>query len=293
MTLEEALVEVYEATDEQSDLEIRSGGVVSLATTGSLRLQGLLKRAQNAIALWKFPGGRRLRFRFMHDSALVAPQVLAATFDSGGSFPGNVAGLIAPVVTTNQLSGATLFVDDLPFPVVSNTSSSVTVAKTFADDPIDSDASFTWQKLTVAVAGKDIIQVTGIYDIENEVQLERAGDKERFASGMLEKGLPASYLPVVGGLLFDVCPEESTYFKVYFQRYPIMPAALASSFELPEAFHDAVCEYAKYTANMRIGKSESAQMAWGRLQSLMASLRQEADLEEDSIDKGVEVTAWL
>lgn len=291
MTLEEALLEVYEATDEQSDLDIYDGASVSLTAAGSVRIRRLLDRAQNAIAVWKFPGGRRLRFRFMQDTLITATAPATYKADSGGSFPGSSV-LLTTAVTNDLLRDAVaLFADGSTMQVVTNVGGTVQMAGTVAADPADQDLVFMWQQLAVTPpAGKRLIQVTGLYDVADGVELERAGDRDRMWGPTL--AVPTAYRPVAGGVLLDAVWNEARFYRVAYQRLPMMPTTLGGSFELPEAFHDAVVEYAKYTACMRIGKSESAQMAWSRVQMMLASLRQEADLEEDLVDRSFEVASW-
>lgn len=295
MTLSEALVEVYEGTDEQSDWDIYTGSAVDLTKTGSVRIARLLKAAQRAVAVWKFPDGRRLRFRCTTDELIAAPTVSANIVDSGGTYPGNTLPLVTPVVAS-ALERKTLFVGDAAdaYPVVSNTTNAAVVAIKVESDPADEAIVISSQRWDLTMpTGKELIQVVGLWDIGEDHALLRAKDQERFDGGALELDRPTRYVPTATGVIFDVCPDEaSIYYRVLFQRHPLMPTTADASFELPLAFHDAIVEHAKYSALMRIGKSESAQMAWARLQSIMASIRQEADLEEDFVDRSLEVTSW-
>lgn len=293
MTLEEALVEVYESTDEQSDLDIYSGGVVSLTTAGSVKIKAWLERAQNTISVWKFPGGRRLRFRFMQDTMLAATAPVTYKIDSGGTFPGSTIDVISsPAISSDSLRDAVaLFADGTLMEIVTNTGNALAMAGEVATDPADENLVIMSRSLVVTPPGsKRLIQVTGVYDLEQDLVLERAGDRDRLWT--VELAQPSSYKPVPGGIMFDSVWNEAKFYRIAFQRWPVMPTTLAGTFEVPLALHDAVVEYAKYTANMRIGKTESAQMAWARVQSILASVRQEADLEEDLVDRTFEVTSW-
>jgi len=141
MTLEEALIEVYESTDEQSDLDIYNGGsTVDLSCRGSLRIQGLLQRAQDAVSVWKFPGGRRLRFRFMNDSVILAPTIQSFEANSGGTFPGFALSLSSPAAPAAAPSNDSLrdlfcLIGTELYPVVTNVGLAVSVAKEIATDP--------------------------------------------------------------------------------------------------------------------------------------------------------------
>lgn len=302
MTLGEAIVEVYESTDEQSDVDIGSKTAVDVSKSGSIKIMAYLKQAQDAISTWRRQDGRRLRFRSLVDEDLLRYSVVEnIIINSGGTFPSYSARIVAApgggTIVASSLAGLSMFFADLSlvYPVVNNTSSVATLAKEVSAAEgaliVGEEPVFSGQKwIPTLPNSKRLIQVVGVFDIDDEVQLERTSERDRFSSGMLKAGRPTKYIPIKGGVLFDICPEESIYYRVMYQRYPTMPTTIGQSFELPDQFHDPICEYAKYAMNMRIGKSENAMLALNRCNSIIMSLRLENDIEEDMIQRSFEVT---
>lgn len=287
MTLEEALIEVYEATDEQSDLNIYDGtGSVSMNMTGSKRIAELLRRAQNAISVWKFPSGRRLRFRIGTKSIVKMATPIDFEFAPLGPTTLQVVGAQDPAQLPDI---STIFIDGAAYPVLAWAGGIVTLA---IPHGLTGTIVAPWATQYVDLGVNDLIGVIGVYDTVDRFALGRGSDYDNFTDGAFAQGTPASYTPTASGFVLDVCPSDARTYIVRYQRYPKFPQALSDSFELPVSTHDAICEYAKYTANLRIGKSEAAQMAWSKTLSLLSSIRLEADMEEDFVEREVEVTKW-
>jgi len=290
MTLEEAIVEVYEATDEQSDLDPYVSGTMSLTTTGATRIMGLLNRAQDAIATWKFPNGRRLRFRCLEDTAVVTmtvPTYNAVSDSTDGivTFAGGFDG------TGNAYAGWIALHDDSPYVIVGSNVDSITIAGPTLPVVTAADAvKLTKQYWSLKGDGADVtmpwrlIEVVEMYDIGNDMPLSVGLSRDRGAMTTLGAGDVGEWVNAQKGVRFDVAPDATVHFIVRGYRYPTAVAALSDAFEIPEAFHEAICEYAKYTANSRIGKIDNAAMAWARCEKLMFSLRTEDDIESDFLE---------
>lgn len=288
MTLEEAIVEVYTRTDEQSDLDPYVGGVVSLAAPGALLIRNALNQAQRVVSTWKFPNGIRIRFRANHKEALVYssyPAVTILGWDLNKTLTWNV-----PNATDNayRLGVLELTIGGASYEylILESTATTCLIDAVPPSDPsgVVGNVRFTRfiPNSTVGWTSPHFITPIEFLDIKSRSLLTRGTSKDSFSSSLMNSGTPSQWNVDGPFVVFDAAPQEVRYYLMRYYGYPTEVVNLTDSFELPEAFHEAIVQWACWWAYRRISENTSAYAQMRTLSDLMILLRTETDFNQDT-----------
>ncbi len=288
MTLSDVIIEVYEGSDEQSDLSPYATGLVSLDAPGSLRIRRAVVRAQDTIATWKLANGHRIRFRELEDIAYGNFRVF--TGQEGGTsradmFSGDLHS--TEIDCTGRIlrldDGSTYFIarhDALsmypatPIPVLKLTDTARNYSvhtQRWEFSGADRNSLIPWR----------MIELLSVVDTVTQRPLTLGEQGERYFGNLKTVGIPQSFVKFGTGLIFDVAPLDTRTYVIRGVRYPNETTSLTGELELPRAFHDAIVAHATHWALGRIGEGTRQITTWNKLDRLMATLRTQADFESD------------
>jgi hypothetical protein len=288
MTFEDAIIEIYESSDEQSDLSPYTGSLVDLASEGAKRIRRAIVRAQDAIATWKLPNGHRVRFRELEDSALVSIPVVGG--DAQDLDDVNRVGIVPALRgDVTPYAGRVLrFTDDgSTYFIVASTLAALTVApalpanaggraftihtRSWIFNGLRANCALPWR----------LIETIDLTDTQTQRVLGLSTVPTRFSETMRSVDVPTTFVKSGNGIILDSAPIDARVYVLRAMRYPNEPAELADELELPRAFHDAIVIHATHWALGRIGEGSRQIAVWNKLDRLMMTLRTQTDLETD------------
>lgn len=288
MTLEEAILEVYTRTDEQSDLDPYVGGVVSLTAPGALLIRNALNQAQRVISTWKFPNGVRMRFRANRRESLVYslyPSVTILGWDSNKTLTWAVAGAADSAyrfgVLELEISGTSY-----EYLILDSTATTCLIGAAPPSDPSGIVGNVRLSRYEPNVSpgwiADDYISPIEFLDISSRTILSRGQSRDSFSTSLLNSGSPSQWTIDGPFVVFNAAPQEQQYFLMRYYGYPAEVTSLTDSFALPEAFHEAIVQWACWWAYRRISENTSAYAQMRTLSDLMSILRTEADFDQDT-----------
>lgn len=288
MTLDAALQEVFDTTDRQDDLD-------PATAQGRARLVSALTRAAAIVATWRFPDGYRLHFRALEDEAYVTLGVRTGIVQMHD----DRTFTLETADAGRQLVGWSLAVPDAQYEglIVAQVGAAVTVAEApTAAAPL----TFETYRLSHAVwqygAGGDELAIApepvetiGLFDVARQTDLTMAHDLERMRATRAAQGTPSQFSKFRHGFVLDASPDAETLLLVSYVHYPQVGTLGTDALcELPEAFHEAIVQWARYWAFDRGGDVLAAQTALSKLEKDMRGLRSEEDLGSDYVDARID-----
>lgn len=288
MTLEEAIFEVYTRTDEQSDLDPYVGGVIELASSGAALIQRALNQAQRVISTWKFPNGTRIRFRVNQREALVHtlyPSVTILAWDLNKTLTWNV-----PEAANNHYKFGVLELtiggSKYEFLILNSTATTCLVDKVPVSDPSGIVGNIRFSRYEPNVSEgwtmPFLINPIEIFDVESRTLIPRGTAKDTFSTLIMNAGTPTQWNPDGSYIIFNSAPQEVRYLNIRYFGYPPELTQLTDTFYLPEAFHEAIVQWACWWAYRRISENASAYAQLRTLNDLMSTLRTEVDFDHDT-----------
>lgn len=283
MTLEEAIVEVYERTDEPSDLNPYTAGVIDIATEGAQKIQAALNQAQRVISTWKFADGRRIRFNCTRGECTVYsayPSVTILGWDGARTLTWAVAGAAADAYRLGVLE-----LNGSEYLILSSTAVSCVIDTVLTADPSGLIGNVRFSRyapnISTGWVAPEYINPFEFIDLSSKTAISRGTGKSTFTSGIMSAGAPSEWNLDGKFVVFNSAPQEVAYYLMRYNKYPTPCTALSDEFELPEAFHEAVVQWACWWSYRRAGENSSAYAQLRTLSDLMNVLRTEADFDQD------------
>lgn len=313
MTILEMVQDVFEALGEPSDLEYRDVDTLqpNTASEGWKRFMRVFNNAQTAIATWKFPEGRQLRFRSLEDVANFKTQHLEATLNpltpyiddtfllseitldnNIKSYVGwllEVPGATTPMyrgrITSATPDGASgFFITLSPAPqhslIAPMTGVYLYSREYFFKDVAGSIPPFIGPVVPYDGNNGMPLEVLDVEDVSHETEVTFTSRHETFIQSVPALGVPTQYYKLANGLRFDVWPEDEINYSVRYFRAP-RPFGVDTNqvCELPVNFHQCVALHALWWGYRRMQENNSAYSTKRDLDDMLRRLRTEFDLE--------------
>lgn len=305
MTVEDLLVEVFEALGEPSDLYIYDGaGAVDLTQSGSIRILKWVNRAYKRIVNWKFPNGSQVRFPMQSGEVFFKTKVISGTAVSGaagyieldssvGTEADRYNGWVLKI-TGGTGSGQVRLIVDFD-----------TARLAYVDHDFDTtpDATSTyelykrryWFREATAMDVDEnipmspvnqVASVLKISDPTNSVELTDAGRIEDFADNSLAYGTPCSYVDLGESILFDVAADEEIWFRLEYSKIPDSLTALTDEPKVPVTFHEPIALYAQWLGLRRSQEWGGAYSTKRDIEDLMQTLKTSLEMSFERKDIG-------
>lgn len=312
MTLEEMMVDVWEALGDETDLDpYDAAGDVSVTTAGGAKLVDALNRAQTVVAHWKDPStGALVRFRELlgemyFEHGVATGQVQSLATDSQ-------VGLVASTNTdyVDRYNGWALKIGNEIRMVMDTAVSGGVVVVTVNDDfdaATDEDdwtlmkrfsyilpAGHAWASDHIVLPTSsdlhlgegNLILPLRITDMERGRELIPAKRSDDFITRYLTEGDPQRWYFFGKKLYFDVAPSENRWFHMEYYRNPVEMAAASDEPEIPETFHYAMVLWAIEWGYRRNGESNEKYSTKRDFLDFMRSTKTPDDMEPERVNFG-------
>jgi hypothetical protein len=315
MNVEEMIIEVYENLGEPSDLSPYSDSptdeTFSITEDGSVRILKWLNRAFKRIVAWKTKAGHRPRFPSMEDTVIFKSVVY-----DGTSLGGDSTYLILPASdddgntignTDDQYnewiveidggtgSGQTRLIVDY-----AGSGRQATVHPVFNTVP-DITSTFKlykrWFKfMTAGVTGANenialspktqMLSPLMLKDVENEIEIKRDDRVSSQAGALTEPGDPTVYILFGNRIWFNRAPDEEMYFILEYLKIPADLALSTDVPDIPEAFHEAIVDWATRYGLKRNQEYQSAYSLKRDVEDAMTMIIDSYEMSTERLDAG-------
>jgi hypothetical protein len=292
MTAQEAIIEVYEAIGEPSDLPIYdAGGAFSIVAEGSIRILAALNRAQDYVSTYRVRGVKPKYFRCMEGAATFEPVTVSGTL---GAQTSPYKTILLPAAfdasATGRFDGWTyddgVEVRRVLRHVNVGGVSSIVLDKALPATPEARVVTLRQTKFRLGsgvdevAVGRNVLDVIRLFDLETNGELERVEDSVSISTLVAGVGTPGSYIKQRQGFTFDIAADDARSFEVHFYAYPAEVVAAADEFALPEAFHTPIVLWASWWGFRRYMETTQAYATKRDFQDMMATLVDEVDAED-------------
>ena len=310
MTLNDAIIKLYEGTDEQSDrVPYNTLGNVDLTLVPTRALMESLKEALRIVSTWRTQDGRRLRFKmgegekmylspatgreasavqmgYILDAASpVCPSrvvILPATFSAEDDFYKGWTIALGGLVGEDSSPLKTSI-------VMSSTGSTLTLVDVIQTSDIDShdlpQMPFTLHPRCVPLSSlglEEYIAMRSLADMNTKTDLTPTKDFSYGLSTMGSISVPTSYRISGSWVYFDACLPEQRVYLVRYWKYPELPGVGTEELPLPGVVHEAIVLIAKWMEFRRIGQTADGLECWRGAAELLNRIRTDNDIERDS-----------
>lgn len=309
MTLERIVVEAYEALGEPSDLSPYGAtyGTIDTTSAGWARFVRIVNEAALALAMWKWPNGRQIRYRFTEDVTFMRSNSITGTLSSvsGGSVV--MSGLLGGqnlyvgryvVGGTSGATGLVLWSHDTSLLLTKVTGTFVNgetarmyqreFAFTAVTDGYDPEVVYGIPYLVERGAPIDVIQVL---DLAADTILDETVRTDRFMETPTTVGIPSAMYRVPKGFVLDVWPAEDRDYAVRYHRGPKVLTINDKDVEpeLPAQFHWGLVLYVMWWGLRRAQESNDAYATKKDLEDFMARTRTEFDLQDEIVNGQIKI----
>lgn len=313
MTLHEIVRDVYEGLAEPSDLQYESApDVVDTASAGWKRLVDMVNNACVAIATWKFPNGRRLRFRYLEGNTTLHVAPLSFTVSSG-SIGSSVIVTDLTVQALNYYRGWSIRLSDssifrvlasatsgtdtqlllLGSPTTDPTSLTGVISKReygFVDDTSVTFGNYADGMGYNPVDGKPL-EVVQVYDLSQGSELSISKKYDPYIENVVSFGAPSAFYKLSKGLRFDTWPDTTKDYAVWYVRTPKVLGILDEDAEpeLPVNFHQAIVLHCLWWGYRRGQENDSSYSTKKDLEDVLYRMSTEYDLQDERTNHQITV----
>lgn len=276
MNTREIMDEVWTRLGEPSDLNPETFG-----SDGWNKLLVGVNKAVMAVANWK-DGlyGRQLRF-----NQRIQPIIVTATPHETTALAGSTAGTItlaALPTGETDLTDCVVEVNGEQRLVIATTGTIVYLGDDLSAAPDAGDAVTVYMKWIRIPTTYRLLNVTRVDDITNGAALERASEIETFVGNEGQLGTPALFQRIeTRRLLFDVACQNETRFRVWLHIMPPLLVDPTDEPDLPENFHEGICQWALYWGYQWMQEDSAAYAALKRFETFMKMTVNELDVIDD------------
>jgi hypothetical protein len=295
MTVQEAIVEVFERLGEPSDLPIETNGNFNIGAFGSVRILAALNRAQDYVATYKVPStsnGRPIVFRSLVASTRFEFTVVSGTLPTQTDTTFKT--ILLPSALLSSAAGRfnrwiAVFDDAEPRKVMRHTLVAG-VGTLVLDVPLGADASAKTLKLYQVEyglgSGTDYIsvvrpiEVIRVIDMLSHSELPCSAEELHWSAASI--GIPSTFAKRGTGIVFDcACSDATRTFEIDYLVYPTYASVATASLSLlPSAFHDAIVLWAIHWGYQRMMETTAAYAAKRDFEDYMRTLQTQIDVED-------------
>lgn len=306
MTVQDAIIEVYEALGEPSNLDPYTDGSFDLTKSESQKILKWLNRGQHVVMNYKFPNGRRITFRaneatVLFKSAVVEMAVLAATsttiqLDNSGDELHGAADDAEDMllnwvihVSDGTGEGQTRYIVDYDdstwtatvseaWDTTPTTASTVELSKRaqFFRGPSAYDLEFN-----IPVARNEIYTVMKITDMKSRSPLAITTRDENFPRSLVSRGRPGAYYLFEDRIEFDKAPDEEIWYLVEYRKVAPEVSAASDEFYVPKPWDEAIVLWAMQRGYRLAQESDDAYATKRDFEDFMQRTQEEYESRMD------------
>lgn len=293
MTLNEAVLDTWEALGEPSDLDPTDAvGLPVPANVGYVKISRWLDEGLKALSTYKWPSGQRMRFRILERSCSFKTYYKAGLVPNGQSTPWSQL-MVSGIGWTDTRKDDVIRVNGeirRIINVYTNVQNFWVLDSPLLLDPTGDlvevfRGKYNFVSLPEPVVGDigtldSIAEILDVFKTSNTSALLQSLRGERNFNTTF--GSPGGYVKFARGIEFDVIPMNSEYYTVFYLGYPGIPNP-TEQLPLPIPFHRAVVMYAIWIGAIRTMENSTAYARKRDYDELMSHLRTEYDLESETM----------
>lgn len=282
MTFSEMKTEVWDALGQPSDLN----------PTSYTQIGTWLNRGYKKICFWKFPNGRRLRFRAIEGELFFQTQVLTGTAEDGaastitlqigevGANDDQYNGWVVEIDSGTGSGQTRLIVDytgsgrvatvAVPWDTTPDSTSVYSLYKGFMKF-VASGGIGASENITID-PNDSIYDVLKVTDLEDERSLDRGDRTAGYPSNLSTSGTPGEYIVFGDRLVFDCPIDDERWYKMEYVKIPASMSSDADEPAIPEPWHDAIVLWAVWKGLMRQQEMQSAYATKRSLEDMIQTI---------------------
>ena len=311
MTVEEMIIEVWEASGRFSDLnpynDPPTNNTFDLTTSGAQRILNYLNRGYMAVTSWKYPNGRQIRFPINYSKIYFTATSKTVTIDSVPSHI--VLDASTPVPADDAYNGWFLETADGQRRIISDSvaaTDAIYVSKAFDTAPSAGEDLTLYHHQFKLLPGanaespdnitvdfvSNFIAPEVIHDLTNQRTLYLSPDKWSMIAQRTGYGTPSTFFWDQQSIWFDVAPDSDIVYEMEYRRVPPALAATTDEPQIPEPWHTPVIYWALHEVYRRHQESTEAWAVKQDLNDMMRQILTPDELVYDKMDGIMEVSRY-
>jgi hypothetical protein len=292
MTLDQAVLDTWEALGEPSDLDPTDSNDNTVpGSPGYLKLSRWIDEGLKALSTYKWPSGQRIRFRVLEKSCSFKTYYHAGNVPNGQSFPWSQL-MVSGIGWTDARKNDIIRINNETRRIVSiytQTNTFWVLDAPLSIDPTGDLLEIFRQKYNITLNTEPQTGDIGTTDdIAEILDVYRTSDQSSMLQSLrgvrnfnITLGTPGGYNKFGRAIEFDVVPMISEYYTIFYYAYPDIPNP-TEQLTLPLPFHRAVVLYAIWIGSIRSMENTTAYARKKDYDDLMSHLRTEYDLESET-----------
>jgi len=296
MTAEEMIIEVYENSTENTELNPYTNGVFDINSAGAQKCLGYLNRGYGVICTWKDSKNRRIRFNELHKIINFKTTLLEGFIASG----------YAGSVEISGLSTADNFYVDWCIKITSGTGSGqirgimssigstgiLNVNRDWGTIPDNTSEYQLYKRIyslnDIGMEGtQKVYGILKVLNMKDKVELGYGSRTESFIENTESAQIPTAYIFERNTLIFNYGINEKVWFSIEYFAYPDVLVNEGDIPVIPESFHDVVVMYAGWINSKKNGDQETAVSEYRNMVGLLNRLVTDEDVLQDRINNGL------
>lgn len=268
MTVQQMIIEVFENSTENTELDPYTAGAFDIASAGAVKCLGYLNRAYEFVCSYKEQRGRPLRFeelkavtRFQTQQVEGTAQVSTTTtlvLEAGSSAVDDYYNGWVVKLDGGTGSGEYRIIMDYDG---ATTTATVNRAWTTAPDATTTydiyKNFYTLSDLGISPQER-LFGVLKCYDLNTRLELDYGSRADNYIFNLETNQTPSEYVFKRDQLIFNYPLDEVRWYEIEYYTLPADLAGADDSPVIPESFHMALVWYANYIDALKMDDEEGS-----------------------------------
>jgi hypothetical protein len=262
MTVQQMIIEVYENSTQNSELDPYTAGAFDITSNGAVKCLGYLNRAYEFVCSYKEQNGRPLRFEELKGISRFQLDLEEGTCQAGSTTADIVLAATASAVD-DYYNGWVVYLDDGTnvgeYRVIVDyvgTTTTATVNRAWTTAPAD-DTTYDLYKNFYSLNAMNISpqeRVFGIlkcWDLHQRAEVWYGSRDAEYIQNLETAQVPTEYVFKRDQLIFNYPYNEARWYEVEYYTLPDELGDPDGSPVIPEGFHQAMIFYANYLDSLK------------------------------------------
>jgi len=257
MTVQQMIIEVYENSTENSELDPRTAGAFDITSDGAIKCLGYLNRAYEFVCSYKEQAGRPLRFEELKSISRFQLDLEDGTCQAGSTTANIVLAATASAVDDYyngwviKLDGGTNSGEYRVIVDYDGATTTATVNRAWTTAP-DATTTYDLYKNFYSLSDMNISpqdRVFGIlkcWDLYQKSEIHYGSRDSEYIQNLETAQVPTEYIFKRDQLIFNYPYNVARWYEVEYYTLPSELAGADESPVIPEGFHQAMIFYANY-----------------------------------------------
>lgn len=268
MTVQEMIIEVYENSTENTELNPYTAGVFDIAATGAVKCLGYLNRAYDWICSYKDKRSKALKIEELRKILRFQTSVTTGTAQAG---TGSSITLASGEVTSNDVfNGYTIYISggtgsgQTRVIMDSVTGTDVCTINRAWVTALDATSTYTLYKgfFTLTELGLTpndrILGILKVYDMNEKKEIYYGDRFEDYKRNVESDQVPTKYVFIRNELLFNYPFDTARWYEIEYYGMPTALSLVGDIPVIPAGLHMAMVFYANYIDALKQDDQENA-----------------------------------